>query len=98
MMSEKKELSQLGRQLLGQSAAVTLFTEEEFDQALAEAYDKIMKNAINATKLALIIERDECAKIIEASYETTKPNEPISADWLLTLAEAIRNRIPEQRH
>lgn len=97
-MSEKKELSQLGRQLLGQSAAVTLFTQEEFDQALAEAYDDFMKYAIDATKQAVIIERDECAKIIEASYETTKPNEPISADWLLTLAEAIRNRIPEQRH
>ena len=85
-MSEKKELSQLGRQLLGQSAAVTLFTQEEFDKALAEAYDDFMKYAIDATKQAVLIEREECAKLADECTDIEK------------LGEKIRNRIPSQRH
>lgn len=91
-------MSQLAKQLLRSSNTIELFTQQEFNDALALGKAEIMKVAIDTTKQAIMIEREECAKIIEASYETTKPNEPISADWLLTLAEQIRNRIPSQRH
>ena len=37
-------------------------------------------------------EREECAKIIDDSYTTTKAGEGISEDWLLTLSELIRAR------
>ena len=95
-MSEKKELSQLGRQLLGQSAAVTLFTQEEFDQALAEAYDDFMKYAIDATKQAVIIERKACADI--CNDLASKEDEGKLSTALKDAAKAILNRIPEQRH
>lgn len=96
-MTEKKELSQLGRQLLGGSQAIELFTQEEFDKALAEAYEEVIVWSKEAVKMAILMEREECAKLVDASYETTIPNDPISADWLLTLAEQIRNRIPIQK-
>ena len=37
-------------------------------------------------------EREECAKIIDDSYTTTKAGEGIPEDWLLTLSELIRAR------
>jgi len=91
-MSETKELSQLGRQLLGQSAAVTLFTQEEFDKALAEAYDDFMKYAIDATKQAVLIERKACADI--AAGGAGKDH----AELRQQISNEILNRIPEQRH
>ena len=90
------EMSQLQRQLLGQEH-VKFYTQQEFDAALAMAKAEIMTVAIETTKRAIMIEREECAKIVEESYHTTNPNETIPADWLLTLVEAIRNRIPSQR-
>jgi hypothetical protein len=61
---EKKELSPLARQLLSGSGAVTLFTQQEFDDALAIGKAEIMKVAIDTTKTAIKIERNECAKIV----------------------------------
>jgi len=75
----------------------SLFTQKEFDDALAEAKAEIMAMAIEASRTAVMMEREACAKIVDESYATTSPNEPIPADWLLTLAEEIRNRIPSQR-
>jgi hypothetical protein len=92
------EMSQLQRQLLGGGGGVTLFTQQEFDDALALAKAEIMAMAIEASRTAVMMEREACAKIVDESYATTKPNEPISADWLLTLSEQIRNRIPSQRN
>jgi hypothetical protein len=83
-MSEKKELSQLARQILSGGGHVTMFTQAEFDEALALAQAEIMAVAIETTKQALVIERDECAKLAEA-------------DGHNELAEKIRNRIPSQR-
>lgn len=83
-MSEKKELSQLARQLLGNSNAVEFYTQQEFDEALAIAQAEIMTVAVETTKQALLIERGECAKMAEA-------------DGHADLAERIRNRIPSQR-
>ena len=42
-----------------------LFTQEEFDAALTVAKAEIMTVAIETTKKALSIEREECAKIAE---------------------------------
>lgn len=83
-MTEKKELSQLARQILSGGGHVTMFTQAEFDEALALAKAEIMMVAIETTKQALVIERDECAKLAEADGQTE-------------LAEKIRNRIPSQR-
>ena len=64
MTGEKKELSPLARQLLSGSGAVTLFTQQEFDDALAIGKAEIMKVAIDTTKTAIKIERNECAQIV----------------------------------
>jgi len=87
-MTEKKEMSQLQRQLLGGGGAITLFTQQEFDEALEMAKAEIIAWAILATKEAMHKERMDCAEIVE--------------DWngeksLKEIAEAIRNRIPSQR-
>jgi hypothetical protein len=83
-MTEKKEMSQLARQLLGNSGAVTLFTQQEFDEALALAKAEIMTVAIETTKRAIMIEREECAKLADECVDIEK------------LGDAIRNRIPAQ--
>ena len=84
-MTEKKEMSQLARQLLGSSGAVTLFTQQEFDEALAVAKAEIMMVAIETTKKAIMIEREECAKLADECVDIKK------------LGDAIRNRIPTQQ-
>ena len=43
--------------------AQALFTQEEFNKALGEAKAEIMAVAIQSTKQAIAIEREECAKI-----------------------------------
>lgn len=83
-MTEKKELSNLARQILGGNGTVHFFTQQEFDEALALAKAEIMTVAIETTKQALMIEREECAKLADADGHTE-------------LAEKIRNRIPTQR-
>lgn len=83
-MSEKKELSGLARQILNGGGHVDFYTQQEFDEALALGKAEIMTVAIETTKQALMIEREECAKLAEA-------------DGHIELAEKIRNRIPAQR-
>lgn len=63
-MKEKKELSPLAKQLLGSTGAIEVFTQSEFDDALAIGKAEIMKVAIDTTKTAIKIERNECAKIV----------------------------------
>jgi hypothetical protein len=84
-MSEKKELSPLAKQLLGGAGTIDLFTQSEFDEALALARAEIMTVAIETTKQAIRIEREECAKLADECTDIEK------------LGEAIRNRIPSQR-
>ena len=67
------------------SQGQTLFTQLEFDQALAQAKEEIMGYAMRATSMAIIMEREACAKMAEECVDIEK------------LADAIRNRIPEQR-
>jgi len=82
---EDKELSPLARQLLGKSGAVEFYTQQEFNEALALAKAEIMTVAIETTKRAIMIEREECAKLADECLDIEK------------LGEAIRNRIPTQR-
>lgn len=83
------------RFLLGQGAGQTLYTQKEFDESLAQAKGEIMAIAIQTTKQALLIEREECAKLAEdaATYEDDKEVQQA----FRALAERIRNRIPSQR-
>lgn len=78
------EMSQLQRQLLGQEH-VKFYTQQEFDTELAIAKAEIMTVAIETTKRAIMIEREECAKLADECVDIEK------------LGEAIRNRIPSQR-
>lgn len=95
-MTEKKEMSQLARQLLGTSGAVTFFTQQEFDDALTIAKAEIMTVAIETTKKAIMIEREACADVVRALAAEEDEGETCTA--LQNAAEAILNRIPSQRH
>ena len=81
----QKELSPLARQLLGTNNHVKFFTQQEFDEALHMAKAEIMTVAIQTTKHAIMIEREECAKLADECVDIEK------------LGDAIRNRIPSQR-
>ncbi len=80
MTKQDAELSPLARQLLGNSGAMKLFTQTEFDAALTEAKAEIMAIAIQTTKQAIAIERNACADLaLQWSQEE--------------LSEAIRHRM-----
>lgn len=91
------DMSDFQKQFFAKGIGNKLFTQEEFDAELQAAQAEIVAMAIQATREAVVIEREECAKIVEKSYKTITPGEGIPEDWLLTLAEQIRNRIPAQR-
>ena len=78
------ELSNFQKQFLAGSGQVQVFTQKEFDDAMALAKAEIMTVAIETTKQAIFIEREECAKVAEAERQPD-------------IAEKIRNRIPTQR-
>lgn len=78
------ELSNFQKQFLAGSGHVQVFTQKEFDEALILAKAEIMNVAIETTKKAIFIERDECAKLADEAGQAE-------------LAEKIRNRIPSQR-
>jgi hypothetical protein len=88
------EMSQLQRQLLGVGGGVTLFTQQEFDAALAIAKAEIMAMAIEASKTAVMMEREACAKIVEDWSDGVTDPESKAKE----VAELIRNRIPSQRN
>jgi len=87
------EMSQLQRQLLGGGGGVTLFTQQEFDDALAVAKAEIMAMAIEASRTAVMMEREACAKIVEDWSDGITDPETKAKE----VAELIRNRIPSQR-
>ena len=94
-MTEKKELSPLARQILGNAGHIQTFTQTEFDQALALAKAEIMQVAIETTKQAIYIERQACAEVVQRL--STEVGEGAVAIVLKNAAEAILNRIPHQR-
>ena len=94
-MTEKKELSQLAKTILSGAGHITTFTQQEFDEALALAKAEIMTVAIETTKRAIFIEREECANVVKALADQEDEGETCTA--LKNAAEAILNRIPGQR-
>jgi|DEB3_MinimDraft_2_1074329.scaffolds.fasta_scaffold17344_2 peptide subunit release factor 1 (eRF1) len=94
-MMEKKELSPLARQLMNNAGVMALYTQKEFDEALAIAQAEIMTVAIETTKQAIFIEREECSKLVQALADEEDEGETCTA--LKNAAEAILNRIPSQR-
>ena len=93
-MSEDKELSPLARQLLGNSGAVKYFTQQEFDESLALAKAEIMTVAIETSKRAIFIERQECSRLVRELAEQEDEGEVATA--LMNASRAIYNRIPSQ--
>ena len=93
-MSEKKELSGLARQILSGGGHVTLFTQQEFDEALALAKAEIMTVAIQTSKQVIMIERQACADVVKALAEEEDEGEVATA--LKNAAQAILDRIPGQ--
>ena len=94
-MTEKKELSQLAKTILSGAGHITTFTQTEFDEALALAKAEIMMVAIETTKKAIFIEREECARIVSELADQEDEGETCTA--LRNASEAIKNRIPSQR-
>jgi hypothetical protein len=92
---EEKELSPLARQLLGHANVMPMFTQKEFDRALLEARSEIMAIAIQTTRQAIAIEREECARLVERAAE-----EQATAvrGVLETLATDIRQRLSGKPH
>lgn len=78
------ELSNFQKQFLASSGQVQVFTQKEFDDGMVIEQAKIMAMAIETTKRAIMIEREECAKIAREAGQDD-------------LAEKILNRIPTQR-
>jgi hypothetical protein len=94
-MTEKKELSPLARQILGNAGHIQMFTQKEFDDALAFAKAEIMQVAIETTKQAIFIERQACSELVKRLADEEDEGEVATA--LKNAAEAILNRIPHQR-
>jgi hypothetical protein len=93
-MSEKKELSGLARQILSGGGHVTLFTQQEFDEALAIAKAEIMTVAIQTSKQVIMIERQACADVVKALADEEDEGEVATA--LKKASAAILDRIPGQ--
>ena len=90
-MSEKKELSQLARQILSGGVHVTMFTQSEFDEALALGKAEIMKVAIETTKQAIRFTNEACSDLVAELAAQEDEGEVATA--LKNASEAIRNRI-----
>jgi Na+/phosphate symporter len=67
------------------SQGQTLFTQQEFNEALEDVKKEIMAYAMQATTMAIMLEREACAKMADECVNIEE------------LGDAIRNRIPEQR-
>ena len=93
------ELSNFQKNFLAGSGHVEVFTQKEFDEALTLARAEIMAVAIDTTKQAIFIEREECAKIAEQIEKERfdSVGDPRVNKFKSEIAEKIRNRIPTQR-
>jgi hypothetical protein len=72
-------------------SGMQVYTQKEFEEQLAVGKAQIMQIAIDTTKTAIAIERDECAKILDRLAEDEDEGELCTA--LRNAAEAIRNRL-----
>lgn len=80
------ELSNFQKQILFGNRGETLFTQHEFNKALAEAKAEIITIAIEATKYAISEEREACAQMADECVDIEK------------LGAAIRARALVQKH
>jgi hypothetical protein len=83
-----KDMSDFQKAFLAKGVQNTLFTQKEFDDALAFAKAEIMAMAIEASKTAVIMEREACARIIAEWTDDLDASQ---------MAKALLERIPEQR-
>lgn len=60
-----KDMTDFQKALLAKGVGNRLFTQEEFNEALTMAKAEIMTLAIEASRTAVIMEREACAKIID---------------------------------
>jgi len=91
----KVELSDFQKRFLAQGTGQTLYTEKEFNEALAQAKGEIRAVAIQPSKQAVMIERQACAELVWELASQEDEGETSTA--LKNAAEAILNRIPSQR-
>ena len=88
------DMSDFQKQFLAKGVGNQLFTQKEFDDALSEAKAEIMAMAIEASRTAVMMEREYCAKLVDKMADEEE-GELCTA--IRNVAEAIRNRIPSQR-
>ncbi len=83
------------KSFLSRGTGQTLFTQKEFDDELSVAQAQIMQVAIQTTKTAIQIEREECAKIVDEMRKGLDGvDTPMVLDIALErLAEQIRDRL-----
>lgn len=91
----KVELSDFQKRFFAQGTGQTLYTEKEFNEALAQAKGEIMAIAIQTSKQAIMIERQACSELVLELAAQEDEGETSTA--LKNAAEAILNRIPSQR-
>lgn len=89
------EMSDFQRKFFAHGLGQKLYTEQEFMEALAAAKAEIMAVAIQTSKQVVFIERAACADLVDKL--ATDEDEGTVCTALRNAAEAIRNRIPEQR-
>ncbi len=90
------KMSDFQKSFLARGTGETLYSQREFDDELAVAKAQIMQVAIDTTKTAISLEREECAKIaMELAKEWAEiPDSPISLVMALEkCAESIRSRL-----
>ena len=87
--------SDFQRKFFAHGLGQKLYTEQEFGEALAAAKAEIMAVAIHTSKQVVFIERAACADLVDQLATEEEEGEVCTA--LRNAAEAIRNRIPEQR-
>ena len=83
-----KELTDFQKKFFARGTGNKLFTQEEFDKAVTIAQAEIMQIAIDTTKTAIAIEREECAKVCE-QFEP----ESFYLGQVKAAAQAIRTRM-----
>ncbi len=91
----KYDLSDFQKAFLAKGTGNNLFTQQEFDEALAVAKAEIMAIAIETTKTAILIEREACAEVVERLADEEEEGEVCTA--LKNAVAAIKDRMPIAR-
>ena len=73
----------------------TLYTQNEFNEALAEAKAEIMAVAIQTTRQAMYLERRACVQMLLDMADAD--DEGVVCTALRNAAEEMLNRVPAQR-